>query len=65
MANIILHENYCDGTSRAFAKHRNCLPAGCALETAAPVRRALTDAGLDFLAFPGSRLGKPNAGSTR
>jgi hypothetical protein len=65
MANMILYENYRDGTGRASAKHRTCLPAACALETAAPVRAASPDAGLDFLAFPGSRLAKPSAGFTR
>ncbi|MDQ6702298.1 MAG: hypothetical protein M3Z96_03890 [Pseudomonadota bacterium] len=65
MANMILHENYCDGTSRASAKLRMCLPAGRDWETAAPVRAALTDAGLDFLAFLGSRLAKPSTGFTR
>jgi hypothetical protein len=65
MANMILYENYGDGTSRASAKHRTCLPAACPLETAAPVRAALPDAGRDFLAFPGSRLGKLSAGFTR
>jgi hypothetical protein len=65
MANMILHENDCDGTSRESAKHRTCPPAGCALETAAPVRAALTDTGLNFLAFPGSRRAEPSAGFTR
>ena len=65
MANMILHENDCYGTSRESAKHRTCLPAGCALETAAPVHPALPDAGLDFVAFPGSRLAEPSAGFTR
>jgi hypothetical protein len=65
MANMILHENYCDGTSRASAKYRTCRPAVCALETAAPARAALTAAGLNFVGFPGSRLAKPSAGFTR
>jgi len=65
MANMILYENYGDGTSRASAKHRTCPPAACALETAAPVHPALPDAGLDFVAFPGSRLAEPSAGFTR
>jgi hypothetical protein len=50
MANMNLHENYCDGNSSAS-------------ETAAAARAALTDAG--FLAFLGSRLAKPNAGLPR
>jgi hypothetical protein len=65
MANMILHEDYCDGTSRASAKLRTCLPAGSGLETAAPFRAALTDAGLDFLYCLGSRLAKFSAGFTR
>jgi hypothetical protein len=65
MANMILYENYGDGTSRASAKRRTCLPAACALETAAPVHPALPDAGLDFVAFPGSRLAEPSAGFIR
>ncbi len=62
MANMILHENYCDGIGRASAKHLACLPAGCALKT--PVHAALTDAAVVFLAFPGFRLAKPS-GCTR
>jgi hypothetical protein len=57
---MILYENYGDGTSRASAKHRTSLPAACALETAAPDRAALPDAGMDFVASPGSRLAKPS-----
>jgi hypothetical protein len=62
---MILYENYGDGTSRASAKHRTCVPGVWALETAAPARTALPDAGLDFVAFPVSRLAKPSAGFTR
>jgi hypothetical protein len=65
IANMILYENYGDGTSRASAKHRTRVAAACALETAAPVHPALPDAGLDFVAFPVSRLGKLRAGFTR
>jgi len=52
MADMILHDNNCDG---------NCRASG----TAAPVRAALTDAGVNFLAFPGSRLAEPSAGFIR
>jgi hypothetical protein len=52
MADMILHDNNCDGNGRASG-------------TAAPVRAALTDAGVNFLAFPGSRLAEPSAGFTR
>jgi hypothetical protein len=65
MANMILHEDYCNGTSRASAKLRTCLPAGSGLETAAPVRATLADAGLDFLDYLGSRRAKLSAGFTR
>jgi hypothetical protein len=65
MANMIIHENYRDGTSRASARHSTCPPGECALETVASVRAALTDASLDLLAFPGSRLAGPSAGFMR
>jgi hypothetical protein len=52
MADMILHDNNCDGNGHASG-------------TAAPVRAALTDAGVNFLAFPGSRLAEPSAGFTQ
>lgn len=66
MANMIIRENYCNGTripSRTSAKHRTCLRAGFALETVAPVRAALTDAGLDFHAR--LRLAERSTGFTQ
>lgn len=62
MADMILHENSCDRNRRVAAKRRACLRAGSAVETAAPIRAALTDARLGFLAFRGSRLAKPSTG---
>lgn len=52
MADMILHENNCDGNSRASG-------------TAAPVRAALTGAGIEFLAMRGTRHAKPSDGFPR
>lgn len=65
MADMILCGNNRDRNKSASAKPRTCLPARCALETAPQIRAALTDAGLDFFAFPGTCLGEFSAGSPR
>ncbi len=64
VANMILHQNF-DGTRSASADHRRCLPAGCALETVAPVRPVLPNSSLDVLAFVGSCLANLSAGFRR